>query len=88
MFERAALYRQFLVHRTVVDGTQVPHIIGGAVRTYSLILQPCLVFQHEGRTDILQRDVAVPTPKAREAVQYGGIPFSGALLADTLQFLY
>ena len=67
--ERAALYRQFPVHRTVVDGTQVPHVIGGAVRTYPLVLQPCLVFQHEGGADILQRDVAVPAPKVREAVQ-------------------
>ena len=88
MLERAALYRQFPVHRTVVDGTQVPHVIGGAVRTYPLVLQPCLVFQHEGGADILQRDVAVPAPKAREAVQYGGVPLGGALLADTLQFLH
>lgn len=46
------------------------------------------VFQHEGGADILQRDVAVPAPKAREAVQYGGVPLGGALLADTLQFLH
>ena len=57
VFERVLLFRQFLFHGTVVNGTEYAHIKGNAVGADSFAFKPCLIEHHGVAVYLAQKNV-------------------------------
>ena len=81
VLERVSLHGEFLLDRTVIHGTKIPHVERRTVRTNAIGLQVALIFHHQVDIQFVKRDVPVDVPESDETVERGGIGFCRALFS-------
>ena len=74
VLERMLLFRQFLFHGTVVNGTEYAHIKGNRVGADALAFEPGLV-KHHGVAVYLAQEYVLPLTKLHKTGQCRRIGF-------------
>ena len=87
VLERMLLFRQFLFHGTVVNGTEYAHIKGNRVGADALAFEPGLV-KHHGVAVYLAQEYVLPLTELHKTGQCRRIGFGCTDFAKLLQLSY
>lgn len=86
MLERILLSNKTLLHRTVIDSSEITHIIGTGIRTNTGSFKPTFIGYHQIGVHVFQRNICSVIQKAFETSQGISIGIGSTYFSYFLQF--